>query len=308
MPKSLARIPAEVLALVPYDVVERTRVLPMAVGRSVLQVATCEPWDHLALGEVARISGYPLETHFVAEVPLVRLLRRLYKIPLRARFLLPNAAVKAVSKAKGKASSQEDDSLWGDLPELPDDIATIIEPEATPTAMAPATSPLRTLSAARVALAAAEDRDAIALVLLRFALSCGSRAVLLLHRNNFWMGWLAAGDGIEPDRVRHLSIPAETGTVFGLVSTTGAYYLGPLSAHPQHVDFLHTLGTAVPGAVAFLPVHFRGKLVFGLYLDGGQGTDVTTDIADVLVLAQAAPAALERLISGRIAASIETES
>jgi hypothetical protein len=303
MPKMLAKIPSEVTTVLPHDVVERTRVMPIEVLRSVLKVATCEPWDHLALGEVARVAGHPLETYFVAEVPLVRLLRRHYRIPLLARFMVSRPVIKAAAWSKAKQREQEDDGWWEDLPELPDDIATIIESGTPGQSREPAVIPLKTLNVARLALAGAEDRDAIATVLLRFALSLGSRALLLTHRNSEWHGWLGAGVGIDNSRVRALSIPAASGTVFGLVSSTGAYYLGPLSAHPQHLEFLHFLGEIVPGSVAFLPVYFRGKLAFGLYLDGGERADVATDVAEVLTLAQAVPAALERLISVRIAAS-----
>ncbi|MBI5508531.1 MAG: hypothetical protein HY903_07245 [Deltaproteobacteria bacterium] len=308
-PKALAKVPAKVRRLLALDVVERTRVLPMAVVRSVLRVATAEPWDHLALGEVARVSGYPLEPFFVAEVPLVRLMRRLYGIPLCPRFVPADKSIKTQRHRPGAAPPSADDGLWDELPELSADIATVVvsgEPQAGAPRRPPegeALVPLTTLAAAREALAVAEDRDAIATVLLRFALSRGKRAALLLYRHGVWSGWHAAGHDVDPERVRQLSVPAQTATMFGLVASSGAPYLGPLAPHRWHIELWHALGEAVPGTVAFLPVHFRGKLVFGLYLDAGDGADMPTDVAEILVLAHSVPTAIERLIAHRIEAS-----
>ena len=80
----------------------------------------------------------------------------------------------------------------------------------------------------------------------------------------------------------------------------GAHFMGVLSAHDVHRTFLRSIGEGVPGAVALLPVHFRGRLVLGIYLDAGDRKDVTTDLAELLVLAQGVPTTLERLIAERL--------
>ncbi len=316
-PRHLTQVSAKVLGLLSSDVVDRTRVLPIAIAGRVLRVGSCEPWDHLALGEVARLAGYPVQCYFVAEVPLVRLLRRHYGIPLRPRFLFPHKALQKPPPPPTDLVTHADEVPWDDLPELSQDIATVvvageassaleIAPAPAPVLEPEPTFPIGSLTAARAALGEADDRDGVGSVVLRFALSRGSRAALLLHRDGEWSGWLAAGEGVDPARLRNLSFTSASGSVFSLVSRTGAYYLGPLTPQPQHQTFLQTLGDGQPGTIAFLPVHFRGKLVFGLYLDAGPSHGVATDIAEVLMLAQSVPATLERLISARVAAARKT--
>jgi hypothetical protein len=303
-PVEMTELSKDVLNLLPSDFVERNRVFPIGVRRRTLRVATCEPWNHLALGEAAFLSAYPVEPSFVAEVPLMRLLAQHFHIPLGARFrqpLVEHGAAGPVEKP------------WEeDLPELSGDIATVISVDGKPvepTLIQPAEpyqeekpelEPIATLVEAQEALDGADDRDAIGAVLLRFALSRGKRVVLLTHRTGQWTGWLGAGEGIDTFGVRRLMLEAEAGTVFGLVSSTGAHFMGPLKAHAVHQSFLQAIGDEVPSAIALLPVHFRGRLVLGLYLDAGDRRDVTTDLAELLVLAQRVPSALERLIAKRL--------
>lgn len=61
------------------------------------------------------------------------------------------------------------------------------------------------------------------------------------------------------------------------------------------------LGEGEPQTVGFFPVHYRGRVVFGVYLDGGGGRTVSVDIAEILLLAQRVPGALEQLVKRRLA-------
>jgi len=298
----LAELSKDALTLLPHDFVERNRVFPIGVKRRTLRVGTCEPWNHLALGEAAFLSAYPVESSFVAEVPLMRLLAQHFNIPLGARFQQPLVELGAAAPVE---------KPWDDLPELSGDIATVISVDGKPVASPviqpaephmkeePELEPIATLAEAQDALDAADDRDAIGAALLRFALSRGKRVLLLTHRSGRWTGWLGAGEGVDTHGVRRLMLEAGD-TVFGLVSTTGAHYMGSLKPHPVYQGFLQAIGDEIPGAVALLPVHFRGKLVLGIYLDAGDRRDVTTDLAELLVLAQRVPSALERLIAKRL--------
>jgi hypothetical protein len=310
-PEELAGITPKTLALLPLEFVERARILPLGLRRYALRVATCEPWNHLALGEAGYHSGYPIEPSFVAEVPLMRLLAQHYGIPLRGRFRLPHPVVEPGKRGTSPASEEVP---WDQLPELPDDVATIISvgtPATVAPVIPPATrvpepaaepdlEPIATLAEAQAALMAAEDRDGIGRALVRFALSRGARAILFVHRRGQWGGWLGAGTGLDSGPVRGLVVPAERGTIFGLVAETGAHFMGNLSAHPVHQRFLAALGEAIPGAIGLFPVHYRGRLALALYLDAGDHRDVATDVAEILVLAHRVPGAIERLVQRRL--------
>lgn len=310
-PRAFGDPPRRVLESLPFDFIERKRVLPLEIAGRTLRLVTCEPWDHLALGEAARYCGFPVEPFFLPEVPLARLLCRFYNMPLGARFRLRHPR-------KATAPPEAVDVPWDDLQELPADIATVVTLGTKPDASrlvqpgaAPATAPekkkplapLVDFSVAAVELEGATDRDAVGLTLARFALSRGKRVALLIHRSGQWSGWLGAGDGVDNAALGRFIVQAEKGTIFGLVSDTGAHFLGALPKHAVHAEFLNALGVARPGAVALFPVHFRGKLIMGLYMDAGHGADVPTDVADILLLAQRVPTVLERLMAARLSSS-----
>ncbi|MBN1962650.1 MAG: hypothetical protein JW841_17085 [Deltaproteobacteria bacterium] len=164
--------------------------------------------------------------------------------------------------------------------------------EAPPDAIA-------TFAEANSALALANDRDEVGLVLLRFALSKAKRVVVFVRRALLWAGWMGAGEGVNVTHLHTLLMPTAPGTIFGLVANTGAHFIGPLQPSPAYAPFLSALGGGRPATAALLPIHFNGRLIFGLYLDAGPQKRVTADIGDLIVLAQRVPSALERLIQSR---------
>jgi hypothetical protein len=114
---------------------------------------------------------------------------------------------------------------------------------------------------------------------------------------------MGAGEGIDNDRVRTLMVPSEKGTCFGLVGLTGSFSIGPANAGNAVMRrFLDALGKATPVTVGLFPIHYGGRIVFGIYMDNGDGAVAGTDISDILIVAQRASAALTRLVRSRQAA------
>lgn len=155
--------------------------------------------------------------------------------------------------------------------------------------------PLSELGTAQVALDCAGNHSQVGRVLARLALSKAKRVVLLRRRGAAWIGWTGAGEGVDPERVARLVIPPVEATIFGLVASTGGHYLGPFPDHPVHRRFLSTLGFEAPGSLGLFPIHYDRRASLALYMDGGPGGRISTDIGDVLVIAQQVPRALARL-------------
>ncbi|MDF1562587.1 MAG: hypothetical protein P1V51_06070 [Deltaproteobacteria bacterium] len=160
--------------------------------------------------------------------------------------------------------------------------------------------PIEDLAEATALLEAATSRRQVGEVMVRFCLSRGERVALLTLDGTFWAGWTGTGVGVDVRALESLMVPAEEGTVFGLVASTGAHFLGPLLPHRIHKRFLSVLGEGEPTTVGFFPVRYRGRVVFGVYLDGGGGRTVSVDIAEILLLAQRVPGALEKLVQRRL--------
>lgn len=318
-------VPSAALRLVAPALAGKARVIPYNVEGNVLHVATCEPWNVEALEAISRTSSHRLACTYITEVDLVRLLHRHYGLPLSARVRLgPQAAARPGIDAPaaphlldadlmseeafeamysqrigGLSSGEETPAVEAvrasgeeELPEIEllpeDEVAESIEP-------------IDDLQEAIRLLDAAHTRRGVGNVMTRLSLSKGRRVVLLVRRATFWTGWTGAGEGVDPAATRDLLLSSERGTMFGLVGQTGAHYLGPIADHKVHSFFLRALGGAKPRSAGLFPVHYRGRIVFGIYLDGGPGELASPDIADILLLAQRVPVALERIVQERLA-------
>ena len=362
-PQVVAEVPVKIRKLLPARFVEAHRMLPLRVKGRELGVATAEPWDIEALDAAAKVTHLKVRPFFLAEVPLVQLMDKLYRIPAAARFRLkptPRFKPVATTVSMGEAvtedliSDEEFTSIYGAGDALtagdatptapvapaappapkqavPPPVAQVVKPaDDADTMLGPVTmsaedealvdeiieladvveeepvapvvaevAAIMDVKEAYQALEAATDRDDLGEVLVRFALSRGKRAVLFTRQGDLWIGWTGAGPGVTPGAIRALMLPSEKGTLFGLVGVTGAHFLGPIQKHAIHERFYEILGGGKPQSAGLFPVRFHNRIVFGIYMDGGDGGYVNPDIADVLILAQRVPLALERLVKAK---------
>jgi hypothetical protein len=155
--------------------------------------------------------------------------------------------------------------------------------------------PLTSLAEARAALAATGDSRQLGWLLTRYALSKGRRVALFTRRSALYVGWTAAGDGVDGPAVRALRLVPAPGSIFAAVEATGAPFMGPLVEHPLHHALVAAFGGVYPRAVALFPVHHAGRVAIALYVDGGPADRLARDVADVALLLEGVPAVLERL-------------
>jgi len=152
------------------------------------------------------------------------------------------------------------------------------------------------LEESRAALTTAADVHQLGWVLARHALTLGRRVVLLLHRSDVWMGWTGAGDGIDPEKIAALMVPAQVGTFFGSVASERGPWTGEVARHPIHDRFLQVLGGGErPRAAALVPISLGSRIGLGIYLDGGPDGALSESLWSIATLAADVPAALERL-------------
>lgn len=164
-------------------------------------------------------------------------------------------------------------------------------------------SPL-TFAEARTLLAAADDRNAIALIVVRSCLSVFKRAVLFTVHRDSAIGWEAVGldaaAGEDDVDVKSINLPLrELPSIFKLARDSRAHFLGPLPRETMNILFLKLTGKQIPKSALVVPILVRGQVVNLLYCDNGHGAQVTTDIGDVLVTAQHIARSYEALIAER---------
>ena len=116
-------------------------------------------------------------------------------------------------------------------------------------------------------LQAADIRDEIGDVLLGFAATCYRRRALVIRRKDELVGWMASGEGMEPDAIRELALAATAPSVFFGLQEPGSFWLGPLPPLPANRDLIETLGAPAPRDCLVLPISLRSKIVGYLYVD-----------------------------------------
>ncbi len=175
-----------------------------------------------------------------------------------------------------------------------------VEPEAAGASAADdGLAPLRDAEAARNMIAEADDRDAVARTLLRYARTSLARVALFIVRKDLLVGWMGAGQGIDPKQVKGIMIPLSSPSVFRTVRETGTDYFGNLPRTTVNDIFLSALGDLRPRQVLLIPITVRHKPICILYGDCGTAAGFTQDLSGIHLIAEDASAAFEQLILQR---------
>ncbi len=146
-------------------------------------------------------------------------------------------------------------------------------------------SPL-TFEEASLLLASVSARNDIAHLVLRYARSLFTRAMLFTVHRGVALGWDAVGDRVDRWSFRSVMIPLDSPSVFQLVVDNRAHYLGGLTKTRVNIEFLKVMGKQVPLSAFLLPILVRGRVVNILYGDNGHKAHCPSSIGDLLILAQ----------------------
>jgi len=175
-------------------------------------------------------------------------------------------------------------SLWSQEP------APVSEP---PPAPVPVPSPAAPAAVAGVpaardftAVAAAKDRDSIAVAAITALSTRFEKAALFAVRPSGVAGW-AAGGKVDARAVRAISLPWTDPSVFLNVRLSRSFYLGPLLRLPRH-EALAEAGGGWPEECVVVPVLIRDKPLAFLYAEAAPERGVTPmDLVYLRELAEA---------------------
>jgi hypothetical protein len=149
-------------------------------------------------------------------------------------------------------------------------------------------------------LSEATGRSAIARLVLRYARSIFQRAMLLTIHRGVALGWDALGEDVDRWSFRSVMIPLEEPSVFQLVVNSRAHFLGGLTKTPVNIEFLRAMGKKVPRSAFLLPVLVRGRVVNILYADNGHKAHASSNIGELLILAQRISRCYESLFARKV--------
>jgi hypothetical protein len=178
--------------------------------------------------------------------------------------------------------------------DLESEIQAKAPPPPPPRDMSPLTFP-----EALAHIGKAEDRDEVARTVLRYARSKAARAVLLSIQGDVALGWDGVGDNITQDTARLIAFPLTVPSAFRLVRESRSHYIGPLGKDSGNVRFLKLAGKQWPSSCVMLPVLFRGKVVYILYVDNGHKQHVNADVGELLILSQNIQRSMEQMVAKR---------
>jgi hypothetical protein len=212
-----------------------------------------------------------------------------------------------------KRPTQEIEAIsWEDLPPGPSlwsqDAApsgaagpTPAPPPASAAPPASASAPPRSVvsgvPAARdfTAVAAAKDRDSIAVAAIAALSTRFEKAALFAVRPTGVAGW-AAGGKVDARAVRAISLPWTDPSVFLNVRLSRSFYLGPLLRLPRHEALAEAAG-GWPEECVVVPVLIRDKPVAFLYAQAAPERGVTPmDLVYLRELAEAVGASFAESI------------
>jgi len=177
---------------------------------------------------------------------------------------------------------------------IPPDAPIFVTPSTPAPAPAPDHAPLSFDEATRL-LASAKDRNDIAAIVLRAARARFARAALLMVHPHAFVGWQGLGEGFED--IARVSVPRDVPSVFSLVATSNAHYLGPLQRQAAHGAWVKATGKRIPRSIVVLPILVRGRTVSLLVADNGHDQHVDGDVGELLILSRHIAASWENLLA-----------
>jgi hypothetical protein len=294
----------EALALVDAVACERLAVMPLAVlapPEPALAVAMVEPFDNVAIEELARLAGMPITPHVVPELRLLYYLEKAYGLPRKARFIRTGTR---------RAPTANDDRRKTQPPGgivLPPAVRLEPRRRGRTSVSAPVVPTEEPTPVPRLAWGYACDRldhvtqrDQIADVLCDFAVGRFGALVALLVRDGNALGWhgrVASGRPLVP--VDQISLPLGPSSAFQIAYDGMRVFHGPApsSAHPIENRLWEGLGTPPPLDLIVAPILVKQRVVNLVYahaLGGGKLHD--EDAAELAELALRASDAYVRLI------------
>lgn len=335
--RSRITVDPEVLKLIPKRIAEKYKLFPLKLEGKTLHLVCLDPSDLTGIDEVKFLTGKNLKLYVAPEIRIYAALEKLYGIKRDIRFItlsrrdteefVKEHKAQFLQKERQEIIKITQKTVPAELPselkplEGDEELATqetilldevVQEPtlqetaqpqeeiiELTEEIIEEEKISVLNFRDALILLEKSNSREEIGKVLLGFCMSKFARSVLFTVQKGRVMPWDCLGKNINVDKVLKFVIPLTQPSVFKLTYDTKCHFIGPIPNTIINDEFLRNLGNGRPASALLMPVIFKGNLVLLIYGDNGPDEYVSTDIGEIMILAQKVPAIFEELVKRR---------
>jgi hypothetical protein len=167
---------------------------------------------------------------------------------------------------------------------------------AAPTAAGDSPADAANLEAAALRLQRAETRDDVFAVILDFVAARFRRSALFVVQGDRVIGWSGRGEGVEPIRVRQVTVSLDRPSLFSFFRGGADFYQGPVADQPANTRFYLDLGCPPPARALLLPLRIKDRPAVILYADNASDPGAGFEATPLRRLLAKASLALEILI------------
>jgi hypothetical protein len=272
-PRAMSSVSPEVLALVPAELAQKYRVVPIRATGKKLALAMEDPTDFKAIDEVAFVTGCVVIPHIVPDIRITSALSKYYQIRGDFRYLKiegelankrKNAPIAETAKNTGTIEipimSESGELLNIEIPLEFEGFANL---PGADDEYAPAVDGVERYSVDRLSLefASAKNRDQIAAVFIKYLGQEFTVGALFIIRNNMTVGWRGIAGGKLIEGLEDFNILLSKPSVMRDVLETCQFSMGTLIQTPENVQLLKTLGVGSGTPLLVLPIVMLKKVV-----------------------------------------------
>ncbi|MDA3902092.1 MAG: hypothetical protein PF441_01440 [Desulfuromusa sp.] len=288
-PELLMTVPSSLLKLIPRKTALKYQVIPYHKDGKRLYVAMNEPKNLTLIDELSFQLDHIIIPLAIPEIRLILALQKHYNMmpppryeTLAGQINRRNLAAERISSKKNSNKDKQqklpviepetetpaaDVSTWPLLGGTPFAAAEEEEDQDSYFYDQPAQKEVKNRTSLFQKLANAQDRDDIARAIIAHLKTDFPKCALMMVRKETVNGWLATVEkGKQP--FEQIVISLQEQSVFNLVTTNHAHYLGPMIDSPQTHAILDFFATQLPQDVLIMPLTVQNKLVCILYIQG----------------------------------------
>jgi len=243
-PATLNALSKELLSLIPAELVERYRVLPVALEGKKLTLAMADPSDYRAIEEIGFITGLVIRPRVCSELRLNLAMEHYFGIKRAMRYI----PVKGGFRSRFTIVSEYEDNVADGEPG---------QEVAAERGSRVRRVPLKELSEQ---FACATKEGEVVTALLDYLDGEFDRGALLTLKPGLALGVKGVAEGAEIEALAGCAIPLDDARELKEVAAEGRLYLGELTVEGAEGKLLQAMEAPAPAPALLMPLSVSGQV------------------------------------------------